>query len=108
MAGMSKSFSKIHGHAVLYGSHLADSDFVKHTLGELTKNYANLKMHPKQMRIVNVKLTTESFLFHTGPLFFVFLAQLISCAITNHYLWRDCRCQHRHCRQKLTSSSVPV
>ena len=43
-----------------------------------------------------------------------FLAQLISCAITNHYLWRDCHCQrrwhqrHRHCRQKLTSSSVPI
>ena len=44
-----------------------------------------------------------------------FLAQLISCAITNHYLWHDCHCQwwrwhrqHRHCRQKLTSSSVPI
>ena len=46
---------------------------------------------------------------------FSFLAQLISCAITNHYLWRDCRCRrwqqhwwHWHCRQKLTSSSVPI
>ena len=44
-----------------------------------------------------------------------FLAQLISCAITNHYLWHDCHCWrqhrhqwHRHCRQKLTSSSVPI
>ena len=38
-----------------------------------------------------------------------FLAQLISCAITNHYLQRDCHCRHQqHCRQKLTSSSVPI
>ena len=45
-----------------------------------------------------------------------FLAQLISCAITNHSSGRDCCCQcqwHRHqwrqhCRQKLTSSSVPI
>ena len=38
-----------------------------------------------------------------------FLAQLISCAITNHYLQCDCHCwQCRHCRQKLTSSSVPI
>ena len=44
-----------------------------------------------------------------------FLAQLISCAIANHYLWHDCHfwwrrhlCWCRHCRQKLTSSSVPI
>ena len=48
-----------------------------------------------------------------------FLAQLISCAITDHYLRRDCHCrqqrwwywcqhQRRHCRQKLTSRSVPI
>ena len=39
-----------------------------------------------------------------------FLAELISCAITNHSSGRDCCCwhQHRHCRQKLTSSSVPI
>ena len=47
---------------------------------------------------------------------FPFLAQLISCAITNYYLRRDCRCRwhqcrhrrHWDCRQKLTSRSVPI
>ena len=41
---------------------------------------------------------------------FSLLAQLISCAITNHYLCHDCHCQHQHqhCRQKLTSRSVPI
>ena len=44
----------------------------------------------------------------------IFLAQLISCAITNHSSGCDCSChcccwhQHQHCRQKLTSSSVPM
>ena len=48
-----------------------------------------------------------------------FLAQLTSCAITNHSSVCDCCCQHQwcqrqhrcrhwHCRQKLTSSSVPI
>ena len=42
------------------------------------------------------------------------LAQLISCAFTNHSSGHDCCCQwhwwhqHWHCRQKLTSSSVPI
>ena len=37
-----------------------------------------------------------------------FLAQLISCAITNHSSGHDCRRWRQHCRQKLTSSSVPI
>ena len=47
-------------------------------------------------------------LSHTEYPQVIILAQLISCAITNHYLWYDSHCQRQcwHCRQKLTSRSV--
>ena len=64
---------------------------------------------PKHINHLPCEITTL-----TCPL--PFLAQLVSCAITNHSSGCDCCCQHQHwcqhwhqhCRQKLTSSSVPI
>ena len=75
----------------------------------------NVTMALNAMKKDDIKLVNIG-MFATLP-FRSFLAQLISCAITNHYLWRDCCCRrhrhlhlhrHQHCRQKLTSSSVPI
>ena len=77
-----------------------------------------IKLSGRQMKNTDENICFLS-CFASCSYFLFLLAQLISCAITNHFLWRDCRCRrqqrwrwwHRHwhcCRQKLTSRSVPI